>query len=687
MVIGPYTPPVPLVSDLPNIKIWADLGVIFVMFSLGLDFSFHKLARVGGTASITALGEVTLMLLLGYGGGKLLGWGTLDCFFLGGVLAISSTTIIYKALGEQKLLSHQFAEQVFGILVVEDLAAVLLLVGLSVVTLTQTLWDISLVFAALRLVLVVGGWFLVGYFVIPTFLRRFGRTMDDETLTVATVGLCLMMVAAATQLGYSEALGAFVIGSILSETQEARRIEPLMRPLRDLFAAVFFVSVGMLVDPTLLVSKPGTILLIVLIVIIGKFCGVTAFSLLAGQTLRSSIRSGLSLTQIGEFSFIIAGLGNQLGVVNGSLYPIAVAVSCATAFTTPYFIRASEPFASWVEAHLPERYRVALNNYSNWMRSRSKAGDRSGQRAVFRFVLNGILVTGIFVSVSQWGMPLLSSQISMDNWMFILPWVCAMALSAPFVWGMFFAYQPRFDKVRRDPTAFPSFLTHLGTVVLVGTLSGTFFFSWASFALTLISALLLFFLFYRRLEDSYRWFEARLLGNLKSHSENEAAVPQLAPWDLHLVEVSLHPNSPLAGETLSKAQIRQKFGLNIVAINRGETLLPAPSAGTPLFPMDRLLVIGTDAQIALFRSEAEHPKVDENEGLSSDYRLERLFIDDQSAFVGKSIRDSGIREELHGLIVGLENRTLRTTNPDPGRVLAVGDTLWIVTNLAFGDAK
>jgi len=589
-------------------------------------------------------------------------------------------------LGEQKLRSHAFAEQVFGILIVEDLVAILLLVALSVVTLTQTLWHISLVFATLRLVLIVGGWFLVGYFLIPSFLRRAGRSMDDETLTIATTGLCLVMVAAAAQLGYTEALGAFIIGSILSETQEARRIEPLVRPLRDLFAAVFFVSVGMLVDPRILFSQPGTVLFITAVVIVGKIVGVTVSSVISGQPLKASIRSGFSLAQIGEFSFIIAALGNQLGVTSTSLYPIAVAVSGITTFTTPYLIRVSEPFALWVESRLPEPWRVGLNRYSNSMRARTQSGSRPGRRAAFRFVLNGILVTLIFGAVARWGMPLIGDIVDPD-WARPLTWIAAILASAPFVWGMFYAYQPDPDKSRVGTGTLAAFLTHLGTVLLVGGLSGKLFLSMISFIGTAVAGLILFLIFFRRLGESYRWLEEHLLGNLKAGPEADSHHPALAPWDLHLVEVPLHPNSPLTGETLSKAQIRQNFGLNIVAIHRGDALLPAPSAATPLYPMDRLLVIGTDAQIALFRSEAEHPKVAPLENHSNEYGLERLLVDEKSLYSGKSIRDSGIREERNGLIVGLENRAFRTTNPDPARVLVPGDTLWIVTNVAFGESK
>jgi CPA2 family monovalent cation:H+ antiporter-2 len=675
-IIGPHTPPFPMVSDLPNIKVWAEIGIIFVMFSLGLDFSFHKLVRVGRSASITALGEVGLMLVLGYGTGKLLGWGLLDCFFLGAILAISSTTIIFKAFDELKLNARTFAERVYGILIVEDLVAILLLVGLSTVAATNTIWDISLLLAVFQLIVVVGGWFLVGYFVIPTFFRRIGRWMDAETWTVLSVGLCLLMVVAATQFGYSPALGAFIMGSILAETREATRIEHLMRPLRDLFAAVFFVSVGMLVEPRAMLANLPVVLLLTGVVIFGKIFGVTASSLLSGQSLKSSVRAGFSLAQIGEFSFIIASLGAQLHVTNDKLFTIAVAVSTITTFTTPYLIRFSAPFADWLEETLPAKWRDGLSRYAARTGNGMTYTARSFAYRFARFGLNAILVTITFIVASRFILPFLEQRHPESQWMVTVCWGAAVLLTAPFIWGMFFAFRdPQRETGGRN---LPSLLAHFSTVLWMGLLSAAFFNSALPFLTTLTLAFTLFSIFYRRLGGAYRWFEGQLVQNLKGTSDTQ--MQTLVPWDLRLFKVTLHPNSLLMGQSLAASQLRQQFGLNIVAIQRGSVSIAAPKGTEVLHPMDTVLVLGTEDGVEAFKQAAESPQsTNADENNISDYRLERLHIGEDSSLRGKTIRDSGISEE-GSLIVGLENGAVRTTSPDPSRILAHGDVLWLVTD-------
>ncbi len=682
IIVGPHTPPVPLITDLPNIQVWADLGVIFVMFSLGLDFSFHKLVRVGSASAVTALLEVLFMLGLGYSTGRLLGWPVLDCFFLAGMLAISSTTIIFKAFQEVGLGTRRFADHVFAILVVEDIVAVLLLVGLSVVAMTQTVWDISLVFATVRLVGVVGGWFLVGYFVIPTFFLRAGRFLDNETITILATGLCLLMVAAATQLGYSAALGAFIMGSILAETREASRIETLIRPLRDLFAAIFFVSVGMLVNPAVIADNWGIVLFITATLIVGKSVGVTFAALVTGQALKPSIQMGLSLAQIGEFSFIIAGLGSQLAVTSDFLYPIAVAVSSLTVFTTPYLVRHSQSIAEVVERALPAKTLAAISLYTARMQAQNgrRTGSRSFAGSLFRFALNAILVTSVYLTLAAVALPLLQARFPERDAIPALVWLAGTLLSAPFVWGMFFAFSRRRSN---EALTLAPFLGHLVTLLWVGALSAAFFATATSFILILCAGLSLFLLSYRRLEVSYRWFETRLVKNLEnSAGKTEASLQAMAPWDLHLFRVNVNPNSSLVGLSLQQASIRQRFGLNIVAIQRGDRCLRAPTAAERLYPADTLLILGTDPEVEAFRVTAEAADIPaEDQNPLNDYALERVFIDGQSPFAGKTIRESGIRDAHKGLIVGLENGTFRTTNPDPTRVLVAGDILWMVGNL------
>jgi len=549
VIVGPYVPSGLDVHDISNIQVWAELGVIFLMFSLGLEFTFHKLVRVGASAAGTAWVEVVLMVTVGYLAGKFIGWSDIDSLFLGGILSISSTTIILKAFGELGLRTRRFSEIVIGVLIVEDLVAILLLVALSTASFTKSLLSVELVFAAGKLLAIVGSWFLVGYVLIPRTLRYAGRFLQNESLTILSTALCLGLVVIATHFSYSAALGAFIMGSILAETSEGHRIEHLIQPLRDLFAAVFFVSVGMMVDPKTLVNYAGPIALISFLTIVGKIFSSSVGAFLTGQPVKRSVRIGFSLAQIGEFSFIIATLGTTLKVTSDFLYPIAVAVSVITTFTTPYLIRVSLPVAEWLEKALPPWLTARLEAYTAWVQS-PRAGLKLGTK-----IAKGV------------------------------------------------------ERLVRDP--------QLAT---------------------------------------------------------------LAPWDVHAVRLIVHQNSSFAGKKIIEAAIRSRFGVNIVAIQRGPKCLASPSAKEILLPHDELLVLGTDPQIEAFQAEVEAPSTDIGDGTDlSEYFLRRVYVDDASPLAGQSIQASGLRESLNGLIVGLERATLRTLNPDPSLILAPGDLLWVVT--------
>lgn len=686
-IIGPHTPPFPLVKDLPNIQVLAELGVIFLMFSLGLEFTFHKLVRVGTSAAGTAVVEVLGMVAVGLVTGKLLGWGALDSLFLGGILSISSTTIIIKAFDELNLRTRRFSELVFGVLIVEDLVAILLLVALSTVAATHSLFSIELVIAAVRLGLVVGSWFLIGYFVIPSLFRYIARWMDSETLTVASSGLCLLLVVTATHFSYSAALGAFIMGSILAETNDAHRIAQLIGPLRDLFGAVFFVSVGMLVNPLVVMDNLWPILVISIATVLGKIVTSSLGALLTGQPVKRSVQIGFSLAQIGEFSFIIATLGATLKVTSDFLYPIAVTVSVITTFTTPYLIRASEPCAIFIDERLPPWVKALLYRYNTWWSTPGTQAEAKAalRKSIIRFVLNGIVVTLMFLFVDQLGVPWASQFFPrFESWP-VLGWLSAIGLSAPFIWGMFFAFRPAQKRRNvvslRGPSLLKFFFGQILSMIWIGVLSNVFLTFTVSFLFFLGASVLLFLAFYRKLEVSYKWFEKRFLSNLKE-KEGEAAdktLSDLAPWDLHLVSIRVHPNAELAGKTLKDSAIRTRFGLNIVAIRRGEDALASPTANERTLPADELLVLGTDDQIDHFRQVAEVPPSGRKvaHDLTS-FSLKKYFVSKDSPFVGQTIRGSGIRKELGGLVVGLEKGNLRTVNPDPEVSLEPGDVLWVV---------
>ena len=360
ILAGPSIEEIPTVSEVESIRIWADIGVIFLLFALGLDFSFKKLMKVGGTAVIGAITIVIGMMTAGYATGLTLGWGHMNSLFLGGMLSMSSTTIIFKAFDDMGLRNQRFAGVVFGILVVEDLFAVLLMVLLSTVAVSKHVEGMELLNSVIKLGVFLLFCFVVGIYLIPSFLKQTKRFLNEETMLIVAIGLCLGMVIIATQAGFSSALGAFVMGSILAETVEAERIERLIKPVKDLFGAIFFVSVGMLIDPAMLWEYKVPILIITVVVMVGQICFASLGVLLSGQPIKIAIQSGFSLAQIGEFAFIIASLGLTLKVTDSFLYPIVVAVSVVTTFFTPYMIRLAEPAYRLADRWIPERWKEWL---------------------------------------------------------------------------------------------------------------------------------------------------------------------------------------------------------------------------------------------------------------------------------------------------------------------------------------
>jgi Kef-type K+ transport system membrane component KefB/K+/H+ antiporter YhaU regulatory subunit KhtT len=386
-LVGPNFHLLPTVTDTASIEVWAKIGVIFLLFSLGLEFSFKKLIQVGAPASITAVLEVVTMLGIGYITGTLMGWSQLDSIFLGGVLSISSTTIIIRAFDELGVKGRKFAGLVFGILIVEDLVAIVLLVLLSTLAVSAQFSGMDMLWSVAKLVFFLMLWFLSGIFLLPTLLRRLKSLMSDETLLIISIALCLLMVWLAVVVGFSPELGAFIMGSILAETTYGGKIEHLIKSVKDLFGSIFFVSVGMLIDPQMLIQYGGPVILITVITIIGKTLSTTTGALLSGQSLKTSIQSGMSLSQIGEFSFIIATLGMTLKVTSGFLYPIAVAVSAITTFTTPYMIRLSDPLYNWLNKVLPVRFIKAINRYSN---KPDNAENPAQWKILFRKLFSGV---------------------------------------------------------------------------------------------------------------------------------------------------------------------------------------------------------------------------------------------------------------------------------------------------------
>jgi len=685
-IVGPYTTPYTLVTDIPNIKILAELGVIFLMFALGLEFSFRKLTRVGVPVAFTTGLEVSIMLILGYFTGRLFHWSRMDSIFLAAIMSISSTTIIIKAFDELGLKSRRFAELVFGILIVEDLVAILLLVSLTTLASLGSINVIILAESAAKLALVVGSWFLAGYFAVPRFIRYVGKSRSDEMLMIISIGLCLSLVVFAAYLKYSVALGAFIMGSILAESTESHRIEELVRPLRDLFAAIFFVSVGLLINPAAIWQSKGVILVVALIVIVGKITSITLGSLITGQPLKNAVLVGFSLGQIGEFSFIIATLGLTLGIISESIYPVAVAVSVLTTFTTPYLIRYSQKMAPRLDAGLPRSVRQRLDRYLLWRQKRTaqKVPDHALNKLVLRWALNAFLVTTIWVMVAEVGLPILKQYISDSGWVMVVAWGVAITLSAPFVWAMLSVlltrrFQHKGEMIRH-PTAFLAL--QLATLFWFAILSLSYFPAKYIGVVSAALGALLFTRLYGQLDRAYHWFEEGFTTVFKGASKNvkvDPAFGALAPWDEHLVRLRVHPEAPVSGTKLCEAMLRRTYGVNIVAIQRGAHAIVAPTPDQQIFPKDELLLLGRDEQIDKVRALIEQSSTVEwpPESISG-YELKRVFVNDDSPFLGVSIRQSGLREDFHAMVVGIERRGRRIMNPESDMVIEIEDGLLVV---------
>ncbi|MDB5021185.1 MAG: sodium/hydrogen exchanger [Pedobacter sp.] len=690
-LVGPHTRYLPTVTDEDSIHIWAEIGVIFLLFSLGLEFSFKKLVKVGGSASITAVVEVLFMLVTGYLAGAAMGWSSMDCIFLGGILSVSSTTIIIRAFEELGIKHKKFAGLVFGVLIVEDLVAILLLVLLSTLAVSRQFAGMEMLTSILKLCFFLVLWFIGGIFLIPTFLKRTRKLMNDETMLVVSIALCLLMVLLAVQVGFSPALGAFIMGSILAETTQAERIEHLTKSVKDLFAAIFFVSVGMLIDPAVLVDYAIPILIITLATVSGKFLSSGIGALISGQPLKTAVQTGLSLAQIGEFSFIIATLGLTLKVTSDFLYPIAVAVSAITTFTTPYLIQASEPFYLFLERNLPRRFTEGINRYSSSTAGITTLSDWKVLLRAYTFntIIHSVILIALVLLGAKYIQPFVTSHIVDGNQGIILSLIVTLSLMAPFLWALTIrrihrkAYSHLWlnKKYTRGPLiALEVVRICIGTL-FVGILIFQFY---DSFLATLIGLLLIvagIVIFSRKLQTFYDRLEKRFLGNLNARQIQQAK-PQILPWDSHLTEVTVSPESAVVGKTLVDLAVRERFGINIALIERGRMMIPTPARDERLYPGDKLLIIGTDEQLAAvggyFESQQELPE--DSNFPKNDMTLQQIVINSSSPVYQQSIRDSGIREKTQGLVVGIERDGQRLLNPDSTMIFENGDIVWIVGN-------
>lgn len=700
LLVGPHVSLFPTVIDEANIKILAELGVIFLLFSLGLEFSFKKLMRVGGSASITALIEITCIILAGFAVGRWMGWNKIDSIFLGALLASSSTTIILRAFEELGMKKRNFAGVVFGVLIVEDLVVILLLVLLPTIAASQKFEGATMLLTLIKLLFFLILWFVLGIFLLPTFLKKMRKFLDEETLLILSIGLCLGMVVLATRVGFSAELGAFVMGSLLAETTSAEKIEHLSKPVKNMFGAVFFVSVGMMIDPQAILDNKWPVFIIVVLTIVGKFISSTIGAIISGQTLKQSVQVGMSMAQIGEFAFIIASLGVTLSVTSNFLFPIAVGVSAITTFTTPYMIKYSEPFYNFLLKIIPSKWISRLNNYSS---GTQKIQAESNWKLVLKNYLiivftNGIVILAIILLSVKFLQPFLSEKIKTSIYVDVISVAGTLLITAPFFWGLMLkrpsqmAYKELWlnKKYNRGPLLILELLRNLLGALLIGLILKNFLSGRISLLILLPIVLLVFFFFAKKIQKFYGRLEFRFLNNLNEREAVQQAMQpsidtgmyDLSTWDTHLSNYKIPAEALYVGQTLIALQWREKYGVNIAYIKRGEHIIYAPKRNDTLYPYDEIGLIATDEQLRLLQPilESKFDYLAKEDILIEDVVLQKIVVDEFTKLKNQTIRSSKIRERTNGLVVGIERNNGRIINPESDTVLEWGDIIWIVGN-------
>lgn len=683
---SPHFTPLPSVTTEQNIDFWAQIGIIVLLFSLGLEFSFKKLANSGASAMVTALIIICGMMCSGFVLGRLMGFNTINAMFLGGMLSMSSTTIILKAFNDLGLRAKQFASQVLAVLIVEDLFAVVMMVLLSSIATSNGVQGVELLFSVLKLVFFLVIWFLVGVYILPTALTGCRRYLNDETLLIVSMGLCLGMAVFSVYCGFSLALGAFVMGSILAGTSSAERIEHVVTPVKDLFGAVFFISVGMMVQPDVVVMYWWQILLLSVVVIVGMIVFGTFGMLVTGQSLKVAIQSGFSLTQIGEFAFIIATLGMSLGVLDPTIYPIVVAVSVLTTFTTPYFIKMSTPAYNLVERHLPARFRVLLDRYSK-NATKEQARSTNLWKSTLRRYLSRIVIYTVLLMAIR-----LLAQLYMEPLMLdlspaygrLITMTVTLACMAPFLAALVLplarTLSPATAGDRPNASiadvALSIICFIIAIITIVNVITSAYSMGWG-IAVALGLLLLVALLFSRRVRRQMADIETRFMKNLNERDLRRSGRDNNIVHDLHLAYITVGSGCEFVGERLKNSNVRSRFGVNIVSVQRGALTISVPGGERRIFPGDVLGVIGTDEQIerVLPVIEKEYvPRPDET--APHDFRLVKLQLSDHSPLIGKTPRNSGLRDNYDTLVVAVQRGDCYI-DQDPDIIFAAGDILWL----------
>jgi len=697
-IVSPHMPYTMSVMDTVDIKTWADIGVMFLLFSLGLDFSFKKILKMGITPVITTLTIIFAMMTLGIVVGHAFDWKRMDCIFLGGMLAMSSTTIIYKAFTDMGLRQQKFAQPVMSVLILEDILAIVMMVMLSAIASGNNPDGGEMIGSVMKIGFFLVLWFVVGIFAVPWFLRSTRKLINNETLLIVSLGLCCLMAVVSTKVGFSSAFGAFVMGSILAETIEAAKIEKLVAPVKDLFGAVFFVSVGMLVDPKIIVEYAIPIAVLVLTILLGQSIFGTFGFLIGGQSLKSAMRCGFSMAQIGEFSFIIASLGLSLHVTGEFLYPVVVAVSVITTFLTPYMIRLSVPSYNVLERHLPKTWVRALNNITlSQPSSAPKSNWHSLIAQMARItIIYSILSVATIALMLTFFLPFIRRMMPGMHWwangicgvltvMFISPFLRAIVMKKN--------HSEEFRALWNDSRS--NRMPLLVTILVRLIIASAFVFYICNYLTRFTNALMMtiavavvgIMILSRGLKKQSIKMERMFVQNLRSRDIEQQVLGLKKPLyeghlldrDIHISEIEIPENSTWSGLCLADLRLSNRFGIHVSSILRGHRRINIPGGDDIVFPGDKLQVIGSDSQLAAAHAalavdiEPDDPDIEKRE-----MRLSQIIIDKHSPFVGKTLPETGLRSEFNCMVVGREEGKENLSMVGATYKMRLGDILWIV---------
>jgi len=695
---SPHFTLLPSVVSEANIEFWAQIGIIVLLFSLGLEFSFKKLLDVGGSAILTALIIVLGMMNLGFVVGKCLGYGLVNSLFLGGMISMSSTTIIIKALDDLNMRQRRFVPMTFAVLIVEDLFAVVMMVILSSIAVGGSVKGGEMVISILKLSFFLIMWFTVGIFLIPTLFKQYKRYINDEQMLIIAMALCFGMVIFSVETGFSAALGAFVMGSIIAGTIEAERIEHLVTPVKDLFGAVFFISVGMMVNPTVMTQHWSVIALLAVVVIVGMIVFGTFGMLATGQPLKLAMESGFSLTQIGEFSFIIATLGTGLGVLDQSIYPIIVAVSVVTTFTTPFFIKRAEPCYNAIYKIMPKSWTRLLNGYSqNATESESsetrKLWKSIVSRYLIRLVLYSVVIIMLIIVCRTYLMPFILKWLGDNVWARLACAAVGLAIITPFITSINLPSVKRSDQQRLVETSGAvSYVPIVVMLIMSAILSIMFVASMLHGAYSIpvsimvaiplvIIGILLILVVPTPLRQRAVNIEKRFIDNINERENRRTGHGNNLVSDLHLAYMKVGHDCPFVGERLRNLDLRTRYEINVASIQRAGKKYPVPSGDMRIFPGDLLGVIGNEEQIQrlLPLVEAENGRI---EKAPLDVKFVHFAIGAGSPIIGVSLENTRLRENYGALLVAVQRGENDYLSPTPDLTFRAGDILWIV-----GDPK